>query len=102
MLKTAKDVEVRQAMFKRMVEKGRKRVSRSKRPAGSKSIHALVVGDLVRIATTGDKDQLGHYGERSLWTKAIYRVVKIVGSKTGATRYKLLNVKTQEIGRAHV
>ena len=54
----------------------------------------LELGSLVRISLMSDKDALGHAGNKPLWSKTIYRVVKIVGSTRGADRFKLVTDST--------
>ncbi len=47
----------------------------------------LTPGALVRISLLHDKDELGHHGAKPLWSKTIYRVKRVIGSKRGIDRY---------------
>ena len=40
----------------------------------------LEVGSLVRISLLTDKEELGHHGEKPLWSKELYKVIKILKS----------------------
>ena len=51
----------------------------------------LKPGSLVRISLLTEKDELGHHGAKPLWSKTVYRVKRVIGSKRGVDRYEVVH-----------
>ena len=85
LLKSGADASKRKTITKAMLKSGRKRTQRK----GKRTVRVLKPGDLVRIALTSDKDELGHAGFEGQWSKKLYVVVKTIGSTRGPDRFSL-------------
>ena len=82
---TLKDPKLVKRESERQFAQKKKRVTTSKFV-----MKELKVGSLVRISLQSDKDALGHHGAKPLWSKTIYRVKRIIGSKRGIDRYQVV------------
>ena len=51
-------------------------------------------GDLVRISLLSDKDKMGHIGSKEQWTKALYKVDRVIKSKRGVRLFRIVYKST--------